>query len=411
MFDANDSEVPRLAENPIAGLVNQAREQLGQELRAEAQELERLEQGLQALRGRHQRLEQAVEQRLEALGKFSPPAPVDKVLASVRNLITATVPEQVFAALAEEAEQMGVRAAVFDIRGKAAWGAAARGFGSELSDNAFRALVVPLNKDNVFRQAYETGGHVDATVDQLKKTKNILDKFKPSADDPIFLLPIRSAGSVSAIFYADPGGKAKDLPTDAMKIIGEFAGAQLDRLMALSGGFAAAAPPEREVEEAEPVAATAARASEEPERAAQPARVASGASGRAAAVEPAPMMEMPPPPAAGGAASAAAPAVSGVDISQLSDADQKIHKDAKRFAKLLVSEIDLYNKAKVADGRKNGDLYKRLKTDIDRSRQTYEKRFGKTVTKKVDYFHEELVRTLAGNEASLLGSDYPGPSV
>jgi len=406
MLDANDSEVPHLAENPIAGLMNQARERLGQELRAEAQELERLEQGLQALRSRHERLEQAIGQQLEALGKFSPPAPVDKVLASVRNLITATVPEQVFATLAEEAEQMGVRAAVFDIRGKAAWGAAARGFGPELSDQAFRALVVPLNKDNVFRQAYETGGHVDATVDQLKKTKNILDRFKPGADDPIFLLPIRSAGSVSAIFYADPGGKARDLPTDAMKIIGEFAGAQLDRLMALSGGFTTAAPTEREVEEAEPVGATAASQSQEPEREVRPARVASGASGRAAAVESAPMMEMSPPPAA-----AAAPGASGVDISQLSDADQKIHKDAKRFAKLLVSEIDLYNKTKVAEGRKNSDLYKRLKTDIDRSRQTYDKRFGKTVSKKVDYFYEELVRTLAGDQASLLGSDYPGPSV
>jgi DNA replication initiation complex subunit (GINS family) len=105
-----------------------------------------------------------------------------------------------------------------------------------------------------------------------------------------------------------------------------------------------------------------------------------------------------------------APAV-GFDMSQLSEADQKVHRDAKRFAKLLISEIELYNKTKVTEGRKSGDLYKRLKSDIDRSRQTYEKRFGKTVTKQYDYFHEELVRTLAGNEASLLGSEYPGPSV
>lgn len=399
----------RLAENPphtIAGLVNQVRERLGPELRAEAEEVERLRQSVEALRGRHQQLEQAVEQQLEALGKVSPASPVDKVLASVRNLIVATVPEQVFATLAEEAEQMGVRAAVFEIRGKAAWGAAARGFGSQLSDKTFRALVVPLNKDNVFRQAYETGGHVDATVDQLKKTKNILDKFMPNTDDPIFLLPIRSAGSVSAIFYADPGGRSKDLPSDAMKIISEFAGAQLDRLMALSGGFAGAAAAGKEVEEAEPVAATTPSASEDAERSDQRAQAASSASARASVAEPSAVVEIPSPPAARPAAS-----VGGVDLSQLSDADQKVHKDAKRFAKLLVSEIDLYNKAKVADGRKNGDLYKRLKTDIDRSRQTYEKRFGKTVTKKVDYFHEELVRTLAGNEASLLGSDYPGPSV
>jgi hypothetical protein len=101
----------------------------------------------------------------------------------------------------------------------------------------------------------------------------------------------------------------------------------------------------------------------------------------------------------------------GFDLLQLSEAEQKAHKDARRFARLLVSDIELYNKAKLAEGRKNKDLYKRMKLDIDRSRQTFEQRFGKTVGKQFDYFHDELVRTLAGNDPSLLGSGYPGPSV
>jgi hypothetical protein len=101
----------------------------------------------------------------------------------------------------------------------------------------------------------------------------------------------------------------------------------------------------------------------------------------------------------------------GFDASQLSEAERKIHKDARRLASLLVSEIELYNKTQVAEGRQSKDLYKRLKLDIDRSRQTFEQRFGKTAGKQFDYFHDELVRTLAGNDPSLLGSDYPGPSV
>jgi len=36
---------------------------------------------------------------------------------------------------------------------------------------------------------------------------------------------------------------------------------------------------------------------------------------------------------------------------------------------LLVSEIKLYNAAKVNDGRRNHDLYERLKDEIDRSRK------------------------------------------
>ncbi|HVB28532.1 MAG TPA: hypothetical protein VNG91_01855, partial [Terriglobia bacterium] len=82
-----------------------------------------------------------------------------------------------------------------------------------------------------------------------------------------------------------------------------------------------------------------------------------------------------------------------------------------RFSKLLVSEIELYNKNSVAEGRRNKDLYQRLEKDIKRSRETYEKRFAHTVAKQVDYFHEELVKTLAENDPMLLGSGYPGPSV
>jgi septal ring factor EnvC (AmiA/AmiB activator) len=107
----------------------------------------------------------------------------------------------------------------------------------------------------------------------------------------------------------------------------------------------------------------------------------------------------------------AAAAGAAFDPSQLGEAELKMHKDARRFAHLLVDEIELYNKAKVAEGRENKDLYKRMKHDIDRSRHTFEQRFGKSVGRQFDYFHDELVKTLAGNDPSLLGSDYPGPSV
>lgn len=93
------------------------------------------------------------------------------------------------------------------------------------------------------------------------------------------------------------------------------------------------------------------------------------------------------------------------------DEEQKLHNDAKRFARLLVSEIKLYNEQKVLDGRKNNDLYDRLKEDIDRSRQMYDKRVSTLVAAKYDYFYDELVNTLAEGDAGKLGRDCPGPSV
>lgn len=83
--------------------------------------------------------------------------------------------------------------------------------------------------------------------------------------------------------------------------------------------------------------------------------------------------------------------------------DSKRHDEARRFARLLVSEIKLYNESKVEQGRKNNDLYERLKDDIDRSRQMYDERIAEDVRKTSNYFYDELVRILADGRADALG--------
>ncbi len=96
---------------------------------------------------------------------------------------------------------------------------------------------------------------------------------------------------------------------------------------------------------------------------------------------------------------------------EVSEEDKRFHNEARRFARLLVSEIKLYNEQKVRDGRDAGDLYDRLREDIDRSRQMYDKRVRPEVSGRYDYFHHELVNMLAEGDPSKLGADYPGASV
>ena len=83
--------------------------------------------------------------------------------------------------------------------------------------------------------------------------------------------------------------------------------------------------------------------------------------------------------------------------------EAKRHDEARRFARLLVSEIKLYNEPKVEQGRKNHDLYERMKEDIDRSRQMYDERISEDVRKVSNYFYDELVRILADGNADSLG--------
>ena len=543
-----------MAENQpfsIADSIGEARERLASELRAQGEQIQKLNLELAELQLLHERAELESARQWDAVAdaaelaataakpQVSPDRVLENVLGAIRGLITCTIPEQVMRTLTEEASQWGVRAAIFDVRGRSAWGASAHGFGPALTENAFRSLIVQLSQDNPFRQVCETAGDVEASADTLKKNRNVLDKLKPAPNAPVLLLPVRSAGTVTAIFYADPGESGESLPVNALKILAEFAGAQIDRLIALSGGFAEAAAPEAIEEptavvvsgeegpskvalevapaeahtqepvevgaharepaveehtatesEAEPIAAEVhrevevlespapvtephaevadprAESSAPPEEATQrlfPSHMESHVEpvdphSEVTSEFPAPpaVMEEPPVPppivstpespevvqpvaeneSAPSTAEQAADAVDSpsfinlpspviveenaappapavlvpFDVSQLSEAEQKIHKDAKRFAKLLVSEIELYNKAKVAEGRKNWDLYKRLKTDIDRSRLTFEKRFGKALSRQVDYFHDELVKILAANDSEVLGPGYPGPS-
>ncbi|MGH9468735.1 MAG: hypothetical protein ACRD1N_00160 [Terriglobia bacterium] len=94
-----------------------------------------------------------------------------------------------------------------------------------------------------------------------------------------------------------------------------------------------------------------------------------------------------------------------------SEAEQALHREARRYARLLVSEIELYRPDEVSEGRIHQDLYSRLQPHISRSRKAYESRYGPSVIKNPDYFDEEVVRTLARGDASVLGPGYPGPSV
>ena len=83
--------------------------------------------------------------------------------------------------------------------------------------------------------------------------------------------------------------------------------------------------------------------------------------------------------------------------------DEAAHEEARRLARLLVSEIQLYNQDEVEEGRRNRDIYERLRDDIDRSRQLYEDRVETSVRESTDYFYQELVRQLAAGDAKALG--------
>lgn len=83
---------------------------------------------------------------------------------------------------------------------------------------------------------------------------------------------------------------------------------------------------------------------------------------------------------------------------------QADEQSARRFAKLLVSEIKLYHEAEVRAGQQQRDLRRRLRSEIDRAQRLYEERVPPGVSARSAYFQQELVQTLADGDATLLGS-------
>lgn len=78
---------------------------------------------------------------------------------------------------------------------------------------------------------------------------------------------------------------------------------------------------------------------------------------------------------------------------------------ARRYARLLVLEIKMYHEEAVAAGRRERDLANRLGGEIERARVLYERRVPASVRAQSNYFHDELVQTLAAGDGSLLRVD------
>ena len=56
------------------------------------------------------------------------------------------------------------------------------------------------------------------------------------------------------------------------------------------------------------------------------------------------------------------------------------------------------------EGRREGNLLARLAPQIEKARTAYNEQVPAGVRSSTDFFHQELIRTLAGGDATLLGN-------
>jgi hypothetical protein len=327
----------------------------------------------------------------DAASAAAPGEGASGLVEAVSRIHAGTNQKEILRALLDAGSAHCARIALFVVKAGAATGWQARGFGD---DEAVKDSALDLNAGpaaHAFRTRVATPGNI------AEMGEGFAEKFGAPANEQVLVLPLALKDKVAALVYADWGDSGR-LDSDVLELLVMATSAWLEVISLRK----TAAP--REEQDA-PI-----------ERTAPPLQTVSSFSDPFAAhapkhvpaqnvVDPAPAAEIVEV-ASAHASSAAAPAVATDPLSGLSPEDADVHRKAQRFARLLVDEIKLYNQAKVAEGRRNKDLYDRLKEDIDKSRGTFQKRYGGTVAASADYFQAELVRSLAEDDLSVMGANF-----
>ena len=393
-------------------------------------------------------LHAAHERGVELASSQTARAKASSDMAIVKSAITEINEQKsqadVLKALVTRASSFAPRIAFFVIKGDTASGWRARGFEGTVGDQAIQQISLPLSSDNVISSAAKSLTTWSGGPGSHSEDHSLVNRLGEEPPQRIVAIPLTVRGKAVAVLYADSAGlDSESINLEALETLVGMSSMAVELLSLYRTGTAA---PKRAMEEApssvpepEPAYAPAAEYQPEPPVAEQtsfsgaetfesyqpePEPMVAESVMEAAPVEeeaalyettpeeptsawttPAPVEATPEAPRRRYGQDADLP------VEVAGEEERRLHNDARRFARLLISEIKLYNEQKVAEGRSEHDLYDRLREYIDRSREMYDKRVKAEVASRYDYFHGELVNTLAEGDASKLGANYPGATV
>jgi len=330
----------------------------------------------------------------EVVANQPPPAQTgpgyDRLKASLAEIEKGASLSEVLTYLVNEAGHYVERAAMFIVKGTSAIGWYARGFDPP---EAIKQVNIPLSGDTVFRNVHNSRRAMKGHITHSPGTGQAMARLGGNPQG-ILAVPLILRDKLAAILYCDTS--LDELPSgdaDLVEVLVSFAGKNID-LLSLAPRPAVGRTTANPATERPVVREEGRERPSVPRTSSPPPPPAADEGSSTVMFSAAALRQHAVPPAA---PKPAPPAVA------LSPEEQKAHDDAKRFARLVVSEIKLYNETKVNEGRRNKDIYERLKEDIERGRQMYTERVGPRVRETTNYFFDELVRILAGGDASALG--------
>jgi hypothetical protein len=362
-------------------------------------------------------IDEAAIARAIVEGLASQPAPsapsrLPALQASIAAIERGMNLSEVLTSLVNEASGFMERVAIFIVKGTSAIGWYSRGF--EPPD-AVKQITTGLTSEPVFQHVASTRRSWMGAPAEVAGPAHALARLggRPAT---ILAVPLMLREKLAAILYGDT--TESPVPPDtvaALEILVAFSAKVVDVLSSVPRTAAArtSAPPGQTAAPAAAATTTPPApvmpppAAMPPPAVTPPPAAAPDQGASTVMFNPSQMAEIrqqvtttqaPRPPAF-----IPPPAPPPPPPAALTPEVQKAHEEAKRFARLVVSEIKLYNETKVNEGRRHHDLYDRLKEDIERGRQMYQERVSPLVRDSTNYFYDELVRILAGGDPTALG--------
>jgi hypothetical protein len=298
-------------------------------------------------------------------------APLETLDRKIAELASFITPSEIFRALLEGTATGAPRAAIFLLRDGRFKGWSSIGYPAAAAQ-AQRQMVAPADSGWL---AAVAGEDDDVRWRSLAAGEAVPDFGQPHAGDTVGL-PVRVGGKAVAIVLAERTRAEEPWSPAGLSILCQAARLRLELDLAWRRLRSATSPSEAPLaREAAPEPA--------PRRGVEPVREAAApARGSAAAVA----TEIATYPAI-----AAEPAV----------ADPR-HEEARRFAKLVATDIRLYNEEAVIAGRRQRDLTQRLGEQLQRGREAFSQRFPDLGTDGTQLLRDAYVQILAGGDASLI---------
>ena len=310
-----------------------------------------------SLRNLFSELEQLFQTETEARVSTSVQA-AERALAehlnqSVRRLRQAAAFPEIAAILCDASAPFANACAVFHLNENTVAGERLRGAASEAAER-FREIRFAAAEAAAFAGAIESREPVVALCSAAEVSPAVVEAFGHAPGDKAYLFPLTVDRTTVGMLYATGA-----VDSAALELLAQATAAVLE------------------------------------------ARQRPAQWGRPPGLPPAPDLVRIQP-------ASAAPASPAPDWDALSAADRHLHLRAQRFARVKVAEMRLYRPDAVKAGRAQQDLYSALQDAIDESREAFRQTFVTASPTMVDYFHPELVRTLANDNPAWLGGKYPG---